>query len=52
MENEPLKIFTLDEVLDKHIGKKGTPERVAFEKSVRLGVLQFNLRKLKRKRRK
>lgn len=29
MEN--LKFYTLDEIKDKHIGKKGTPERDSYE---------------------
>jgi HTH-type transcriptional regulator/antitoxin HipB len=34
-----MKTFSLDEMLDKHIGKLGTPKRDAFENELRLDLL-------------
>lgn len=34
-----MKTYTLDEMLDKHIGKLGTPNREAFENELRLDLL-------------
>jgi len=34
-----LKTYTLDEITDKHIGKRGTPKREAFENELRLDLL-------------
>lgn len=31
MDDKNLKFFTLEEIEDKHIGKKGTPEREKYE---------------------
>ncbi len=39
MKNEPLKTYSLEEMLDKHIGKLGTPKREAFETELRLDLL-------------
>jgi len=40
-----LKTFTLEEITDKHIGKRGTAKREIFENE-----LQLDLRKIKQKR--
>ena len=34
-----LKVYSLDEMLDKHIGEKGTTERNNFESELRLDLL-------------
>lgn len=40
METEQkLKTYTLDEVMDKHLGKIGTPKRDAFEYELRMDLL-------------
>ena len=39
MKNEPLKTYSLEEMLDKHIGKLGTPKRETFENELRLDLL-------------
>jgi HTH-type transcriptional regulator / antitoxin HipB len=36
---KPLKTVSLEELTDKHIGKKGTPKREAFEYELRLDLL-------------
>jgi HTH-type transcriptional regulator/antitoxin HipB len=36
---KPLKIYTLEEVTDKYIGKPGTPKRDAFENELRIDLL-------------
>lgn len=38
MKDKPLKTISLDEVIDKHIGKPGTPKRDAFENELRLDL--------------
>ncbi|MDM1529834.1 helix-turn-helix domain-containing protein [Myroides odoratimimus] len=45
-----MKTFSLDQIIDEHIGKKGTKERELFEARVeigRLGVKVYELRKAK-----
>lgn len=39
MKKEALKIYSLEEMLDKHIGRLGTPKREAFENELRLDLL-------------
>jgi DNA-binding XRE family transcriptional regulator len=39
MKKEPLKTYSLEELTDKHIGKRGTPKREAFEYELRLDLL-------------
>ena len=39
MKKEALKTYSLEEMLDKHIGKPGTPKREAFENELRLDLL-------------
>jgi HTH-type transcriptional regulator/antitoxin HipB len=36
---KPLKTVSLEALTDKHVGKKGTPEREAFEYELRLDLL-------------
>ena len=39
MKKEAMKIYSLEEMLDKHIGNLGTPKREAFENELRLDLL-------------
>jgi len=39
MKKEALKTYSLEEMLDKHIGKFGTPKRETFENELRLDLL-------------
>lgn len=39
MKKKPLKTFTLEEQLDKHIGPAGTPEREKFEFDLQMDLL-------------
>ena len=39
MKKEALKTYSLEEMLDKHIGRLGTPKRDAFEKELRLDLI-------------
>jgi len=39
MKNEAMKTYSLEEMLDKHIGKLGTTKREAFENELRLDLL-------------
>jgi HTH-type transcriptional regulator/antitoxin HipB len=36
MEEEVLKIYTLDELIDKYIGKRGTTKRDNYENKLKL----------------
>ncbi len=38
-KKQGLKTYSLDEITDKHIGKRGTPKRDAFENELRLDLL-------------
>ncbi|NVO29695.1 helix-turn-helix transcriptional regulator [Hymenobacter lapidiphilus] len=37
--DEPLQFYSLDEVVNEHIGPLGTPRREAFEEELRLDLL-------------
>ena len=39
MKKQALKTYSLDDITDKHIGKRGTPKREAFENELRLDLL-------------
>ena len=39
MKTETLKTYSLEEMLDKHIGRLGTPKRETFENELRLDLL-------------
>jgi len=39
MAKKALKIYSLNEMKDKHLGKMGTPERDSFEYELRMEVL-------------
>jgi DNA-binding XRE family transcriptional regulator len=39
MKKEALKTYSLEEMLDKHIGRLGTPKRETFENELRLDLL-------------
>lgn len=39
-----MKIFTLSEVEDKHIGKRGTPEREEYERRVTEEISAYHAR--------
>ena len=49
-KEKPLKTYTLDEITDKHIGKKGTPKREAFENELRLDLLGEAIRQARKER--
>ena len=38
-----MKLYTFDEMLDKHIGEVGTPERDKFEMDVDTAVHAYNI---------
>ena len=42
---------SLEELTDKHIGKKGTPERDVFEEELRLDILGFKIKELRQQKR-
>ena len=50
MKDKPLKTISLDEVIDKHIGKPGTPKREAFENELRLDLLGEAIKQARKKR--
>ena len=50
MKNNPIKQFSLEEITDKYIGKKGSPKRDAFENELRLDLLGEALRQTRRNR--
>jgi HTH-type transcriptional regulator / antitoxin HipB len=39
MEKRRTRTYSLDEVTDKYIGKRGTPKREAYENELRLDLL-------------
>lgn len=45
-----LKIYILDEITDKHIGKKGTVKREAFENELRLDLIGVAIKQARKER--
>ncbi|MDR1974405.1 MAG: helix-turn-helix domain-containing protein [Bacteroidales bacterium] len=45
-----MKTYTLEEITDKHIGKKGTPRRDAFESELQLELLGQRIKQIRRNR--
>ncbi len=50
MENNKLRIYTLDEAKDKHIGKIGTDKRDKYEYELRLDLLGEMIKKTRKER--
>lgn len=50
MKKEALKIYTLDDMTDKYIGKKGTPKRDAFEYELRLDLIGEAIKQARKER--
>ena len=49
-KQEKMKTYSLDEVMDKHIGPLGTPKRDAFEDELRLDLLGHAIREARKQR--
>ena len=50
MKKGALKTYSLDEMLDKHIGKPGTPKREVFESELRLDLLGEAIKQARKER--
>ena len=50
MKKESLKTYSLEEMLDKHIGRLGTSKREAFENELRLDLLGEAIRQARKDR--
>lgn len=50
MKSKTLKTYTLDEITDKHIGKRGTEKREAFENELRLDLLGDAIKQARKER--
>lgn len=50
MKSDKLKIYSLEEITDKHIGKRGTPKREAFEYELRLDLLGEAIKQARKER--
>ncbi len=44
-----MKTITHDEVLDRFIGKQGTPERTEFENELKIEILANQFKELRKK---
>lgn len=42
-----MKTISLDKLIDKHIGKKGTKKRTVFEEELRLDILGLKIKELR-----
>ena len=49
MDNS-LKTISLDTMIDKHIGKRGTPKREAFENELRIDLLGYAIKQARLER--
>ncbi len=45
-----MKTMTHDEVLDRFIGKEGTPERIEFENELKAEILAYQFKELRKKK--
>ncbi len=45
-----MKTYSLDEITDKYVGKKGTPERENFENELRLDLLGKAIKQARQER--
>ena len=50
MKNKILKTYSLEEITDKHIGKRGTPKRELFENELRLDLIGEAIREARKER--
>jgi HTH-type transcriptional regulator/antitoxin HipB len=50
MKKGTLKTYSLDEITDKHIGKRGTAKREVFEYELRLELLGEAIKKARKER--
>jgi HTH-type transcriptional regulator/antitoxin HipB len=50
MKNETMKTYSLDEMIDKHVGKPGTPKREEFENELRLDLLGEAIKRARKER--
>jgi len=50
MRKGEMKTFSLEEITDKHIGKRGTPRREAFEYELRLDLLGEAIKQARKQR--
>ena len=48
--NKPLKTISLDAMIDKHIGKRGTKKRDAFENELRIDLLGQAIKQARQER--
>ncbi|MDO9260484.1 MAG: helix-turn-helix transcriptional regulator [Flavobacteriaceae bacterium] len=45
-----MKTFSLEEVTDKFVGKKGTPNRTAFENELKLEIIGQTIKQIRKNR--
>jgi len=50
MKKEAMKTYSLEEMMDKHLGKPGTPKRDEFENELRLDLLGEAIRQARKER--
>lgn len=48
MANRKLKTVKLDDLVDKHVGKKGTKKRDQFEEELRLDIIGHKIKQLRK----
>jgi len=49
-KTKQMKTYSLDEITDKYVGKKGTPERDKFENELRLDLLGQAIKQARQER--
>ena len=50
MANKKMKTKSLDELVDKHVGKLGTSKREAFEEELRLDIIGCRIKELRKEK--
>jgi len=50
MKTNKLKLYSLDEITDKYIGKPGTPKRETFEYELRLDIIGEAIKQARKER--
>lgn len=50
MKKKAPKIYSLEEITDKHIGKRGTPKRESFENQLKIELLGHAIKQARKER--
>lgn len=50
MANRKMKTKSIDELIDKHVGKRGSDDRESFEEELKLDIIGFKIKELRKEK--